>query len=96
MENQNRTLGSVINPSSQQGQGQDNDTQSYNTYLTVFAINCAHRFPDVSDIDNIDYDTVKSVAEFSAACSNIAVQTWAELQPATQQNRRSRLRRSVA
>jgi hypothetical protein len=84
MESQLKTLASVIRSTSQQGQGQDTNTTpnmlGWNAYLTFFGINCVYRFPDVSDIESIDYDTVHSVAEFSAACSKIALQTWTELQ----------------
>ena len=49
---------------------------SFNTYLTVFSINLSHRFPDISDINQIDYEVVRSIGEFSLACTTVALEVW--------------------
>lgn len=81
MENQTRTLGSVINSSSQQGSSHLNSPEVplVNVYLTNFSINCAYRFPDVTNLDAIDYEMVKNVSRFSFASSQVAIETWIEL-----------------
>ncbi len=96
MNEQIRTLGQVISEGSQQGQGQlsDQDLLTFSTYLNVFSIQLAHRFPDVSDINTIDYNMVSSLAKFSYACSKVAVTTWNEVTPLTVQ-RRQKLQRSA-
>lgn len=81
-----RTLSQVINNPNQMNQAQG--TRSLSTYLTVFSINLAHRFPDV-DLDLISYDVVQQIAEFSFVCSTIALETWDQRsQRDTQQKRR--------
>lgn len=85
-----RSLSSVFNRRTQsQGQDTQFSTQSFNTYLTVYSINLAHRFPDVTELDSIDYEGVRNVAKFSAACSSIAVDTWDELSNDMQRRQRS-------
>lgn len=84
---QNRTLGSSLRqgtPREGKEQAQvtelgEGTTKSFNTYLTLFAINLAHRFPDVSDIDSIDYKVVRQVAEFSVAASRVALEIWEDI-----------------
>lgn len=76
------------------GQAQITDlqttTKSFNAYLTVFSINTVHRFPDVNDINLIDYDAVRKVAEFSAVASQVALQIWDDLsqEPPTRSSKR--------
>lgn len=81
MENTQRTLANFINPSSQQGQGQEveNTSSYYNTYLTVFTIQVEHKFPDTTDLNSIDSQSIRQIAEFSLACSKVALQTWNEV-----------------
>lgn len=83
METQNRTttLASAFQNISLPN---DNDTQqdvrtSFNSYLTIYSINLAHRFPDVNDLNVIDYHSVRSISEFSLVCSRIALETWLEV-----------------
>lgn len=58
---------------------QSNDTsRSFNTYLAVYAINLAYRFPDVTNLETINYEVVEGIARFSSVCSNIAIQVWDE------------------
>ncbi len=85
-----RTLGNVVNQSQKQSQGQDQgfSTQSFNTYLTVFSINLSLRFQDVTDLNAIDYQSVRRIAEFSAACSSIALEVWDELSTDVQKRQR--------
>jgi len=94
-----RTLDHVVNQQSfsQQGEGQDTElnTLGYNAYLTVFSINCVHRFPDLTDISNIQYDTVKSLARASFGFSKIALETWNELVPQTQGKKSRLMQRSA-
>lgn len=93
MENQRQTLGSVISQPGKQTEGQQ-DAPSFNTYLTVLSINLAHRF-DVTDINSIDLDQVRRVAEFSVVCSNIAVETWNTLNSVQSQRVLSRQSRAA-
>ncbi len=94
---ENRTLSQVLSQNSSQSQGQYEpgtgvqNTQSFNIFLTVYAINLAHRFLEVTDISKIDYSQIKQVADFSMACSIIALQTWEEL-GVVQPSRRDSLR----
>lgn len=82
MENTQRTLANFINPSQQQGQSQDvegNTTSFFNTFLTVFSIQISQKFPDTTDLGSIDYQSIRQTAEFSLACSKVALQTWNEV-----------------
>lgn len=84
MENSNRTLSQVLSQNAQSSQYEPGtgvqNTQSFNTFLTVYAINLSHRYPDISDPSLIDYSQVRKVADFSVACSIIALETWEELE----------------
>jgi hypothetical protein len=51
-------------------------TVGFNSYLTVFSIQLVHRFPVVTDLTGIPYDEVQKIADFSAASSLIALETW--------------------
>lgn len=103
MNEQIRTLGQVIdNRRTEQGQRQGFDTDmSFNTFLTIYSINLVHRFPDVSDVHNIDFNTVDSIARLSYACARVALTTWNELVAAPEtdervrEERRTRLQRSA-
>ena len=88
MEQDNTTLQGVLTQSTQQQQGQGLD--SYNTYLTIFSINLTHRFPSVTDLNNIETQNVRDVARFSVACSMIARDTWEEVNSPKQQKGLSR------
>lgn len=70
-----RSLANVLSQKTQEGAV----TQSYNTFLTIYSVNLSHRFPDLTDLTSIDYNSVRKIAEFSIACSSIAVEVWDEL-----------------
>jgi len=78
--NQQQTLASIIRtPSQNQGHLEDlSKDVVFNNYLTVYAVNLVHRFPDVSDLNRIDMTTIRSIAEFCYAASTIAVNVWEE------------------
>lgn len=76
-----RTLANIVSQKQTQGQGENLNfsTHSFNTCLTVYSINLAHRFPDVTDLSSIDYQSVRKIWDFSVACTSIALETWEEL-----------------
>ncbi len=77
---ENKTLAHVVAQNGPQTQGQESPQfQSFNTFLTVYAIVLAQKFPDVSDLNTIDYMSVKKIADFSAACSSIGLEAWEEI-----------------
>ena len=98
MDNQIKNLDQFITQSlftTQQGQGQtqfDLDLHSYNSYLTVLSINSVYRFPDVTDISNIPYDSVRNLARACLGFSKIALEIWNEV--GYQNLRRTRLQRT--
>ncbi len=49
---------------------------SFGTYLTLFGISLTYRYPDVSDLGLIDDTEIRNVAQFSLACTTIALETW--------------------
>lgn len=81
MDTSNKTLANVISQITQQGPNQSQSrSQSFDTYLKVFSSMLSHRFPDAQiDLSNVDYSDVRNIAEFSAACSTVALETWEEL-----------------
>jgi hypothetical protein len=83
-----RTLANVVSQRQTQGQGDNNtSTHSFTTFLQVYSINLAQRFSDIADLGTIDYQSVRRIAEFSVACTSIALETWDELS-ADQRKRR--------
>lgn len=63
-----------------QGRFRDfSQTTSFNTYVTIFALNLVHRYPDVTNLDSINIDEVQRVADFSAACTPIVLEVWDRL-----------------
>ncbi len=80
------TLAQLVSQRSQSQE--DNQTRSFNTFLTVYSINLAHRYPDVADLNKIDSNSVRKISTFSAVCSTIALETWDELY-SDQQRRRA-------
>lgn len=62
---------------------------SYQTFLNIFTVSLCFRFPNVTDISLIDIGEVKNVAEFSLACTPIALQIWDEFSVQHEQVRRS-------
>lgn len=90
----NKTLASVFTQNTQQNQSQEgSQNQSVGVYLTIFSLNLTHRFPDITDLNSIDYTTVRRIAEFSAACSSVATEVWDEL--GSTQNRQRLIRKSA-
>jgi hypothetical protein len=63
-----------------QGGSQDLSNVSYfNSYLTAFNIQLVHRFPDVTDLTTIDYQTIRSIAQFCASTTIVAQEVWDDL-----------------
>lgn len=80
MDTNQQTLASIIRTPSQ-NRGQEDDLSRnvvFNTYLNVYAVNLVHRFPDVSDLERIDYNSIKRIAEFCFAASSVALDVWSE------------------
>ena len=53
-------------------------TQSFSSFLTVYSINLAFRYPDVTNLTTIDQEEIRRVADFCLPCSTIALTTWEE------------------
>lgn len=91
MDNQtpSRTLSSFINQASQ------NDTtptsRDYHTFLTIFALTVSNRFPDNFTLEQINEQAVRSIAEVSFVCSQIAEDVWNQYQNVGPDRRRQSL-----
>lgn len=98
METSHKTLANVISSQQTQGQaeGLQGVPQSFNTFLTVYSINLAHRFPDVTDLNGIDQNMVRRIAEFSIACATVALEAWEEVATVQDQGVRQRSYRKSA
>jgi hypothetical protein len=78
METMRTNLGNVMRQREQQSVSQEggNLDVCFNTFLTLFGINLTHRFPDISDLDLIDLNIIRNVAEFSIGCTGVALEVW--------------------
>jgi len=78
---QNQTLGSVIRSGSQQGGkfivGGTSDLRE--TALVIYTLTMNLKFPNITDLENIDFNTAHSVAEFSIASTRPFLDVWDEL-----------------
>jgi hypothetical protein len=94
MDNQYRTLGQVIySPTQFQETQQGGDLglgMNVSNYLTVLSINLIHRFPDVTDLNCIEYEQIRRISEFSYACTRVALETWNEITLRSQGRQRLR------
>lgn len=91
-----RTLGQVIEQNTEQVRGQTGTDQEncFRTYLEIFALNIVHRFPDLTNLEDIEVTKVQNIARFSLACSNVALTTWNTMTQVTG-GTRQRLQRSA-
>lgn len=65
----------------------DTQLRSFTAFLTVYSVNLVHRFPDVSDLNSINQEDIRSIAQFCAVATNVAIDTWNELsQPQRRQS----------
>lgn len=79
--NQPKTLAHVFNREGggrERFRGRDEKTltTSFNTYVNVFSLNVVSRYPDVTNLETIPYDEIQRIADFSAACTPIILETW--------------------
>lgn len=93
---ENKTLAHVVSQNGQQTQGHDNPqtTQSFNTFLTLYGVILAQKFPDVTDLNSIEYVGVKKIADFSIACAYVGMEAWEENQGLPTQARQRILRQT--
>lgn len=47
-----------------------------NTYLNVFTLNVIHRFPNIRDLENVDENELRRIAEFSVICTSVVTEVW--------------------
>jgi hypothetical protein len=72
MTNDNvRTLSDVVRESTEE--------VTQNTFLLSFNHQLAIRFPNLRDWRNIDYNEVRSIAEFCTAINVIGIEVWNEI-----------------
>lgn len=84
METQNR-------PTALQ-QGIDANGISLTTFLYLYGVNLVLRFPDVSDMERLDTQQVRSIAHFCVVTSRIALEVWDEVSTPIQDQRVTRQR----
>jgi hypothetical protein len=82
MENQNR-VSDYWGSQGNKTRGTQVVDLNLNTFLTIFTINIVHRFPNVRELDHIPVDEIRNIAEFSTACTNIALETWTRVRETT-------------
>lgn len=87
---ENQTLESVVRSRGRQGRDQTESQNSFNTFLNIYSINLAHRFPDVTDLNRIDSNVVRNIANFSVASSRIALEVWDETSEVQRSSRQER------
>lgn len=97
MEQQlNETLGQILRDYSPDRTSGENDSNlTFQTYITIFALNLVHRFPDVRDLNRIDVNVVRSIAIFSAACSRVSNTVWDNVNTTETQQQQGTRRRAA-
>lgn len=92
--NESKTLANIISRTTQQGTGVEGVSPSLNAYLIMFGINSVFRFPEVPNLNTLDYETVRKIGEFSLGFSTIGLEVWTEMTSHTE-NRQNMLRPSA-
>lgn len=77
MENQRTTLGSIINPTSEQQQGQVGELNR-NSALVFYTLTMNLRFPHL-DLNNIQRNEARRIAEASIGCTRSFDEVWNEV-----------------
>ena len=79
MESTTRTLGSPTTSSTPVRTRlnlEERSTVGFNVYVSVFSQNVVNRYPDISNLECITYDDIERIAEFSALCVPVVLETW--------------------
>lgn len=75
-QNNRRTLGSTLSSVTNGRLETREEMRDFNTYATIFTLSVVNRYTDLERLHEIPVDDITRIAEFSAACVPIFLETW--------------------